>query len=1055
MDPFKVKMIKIAHIADIHFRGYKRHVEYKKSMQDFFEKCRAQNPDIILIAGDIVHSKTQNITPELIEMLSWWFTNLAAIAPTVVTLGNHDGLLTNLSRQDTISPVISALNNDRITLYKSSGIYPILNGQIDLCVFSPFDEESWKNNYKNKSDKISIATFHGVVNGCKTDESWELTSQTNTSFFSEYDYVMLGDIHKRQDLDELGKISYPGSMIQQNFGEDISKGFLIWEIEGKNNFSKKFIEIKNDSPFVNLNWKYTLENSLLEAGLKEADLKNCKIRIKTPELLNQLEVQQIQKKLSAVGVKETYFKFESLKEERKRMDNDSLISISKDPISLANYVAEQGYYDSNNENLKNKIIEIIKTTEEKLSLNDTKVGDIWSIKEMHWDNTFGYGEKNYINFDALNGLVGIFGQNRIGKSSIPATILYSLFNTNDRGLTKNIDIVNVRKDYCKSKVSFSKNNNKFESERMTTKKSNKKGEDLSTTYLNLNCYNELGEIIHDLNGEQRRDTDKELQNLIGTADDFILTAFATQGDRSNFIESGPTQRKEILAKFLQLDFFNDLYNQFKEKSLISKNIMQNSQSKLEKIDPKKLIKEIKEITEKRKEINLIIEENQNNLIAVSLKETDILFKTEKIKFKRIFEENLKKIKKIEKEIQELQNKMNLIVNNKDSILNKINENREQLVKINSVELEKQLDYSKDLKNLIKNLDTQLESKKAALETLKKSVNILKTVPCEDNFPNCKFIKDSYENREKIEPLNLEIKNLQNTIKSTQKTLTGLDEENIKNQIKIWQRLSETNNKLKEESQRNDLDSVSLKSKIDLLKYNLENEIKNNEEINKKWSFDNDESSLDDFSNPIDNIKKAIEKLKKEENKLSESIGSINLQIGQAKELANQLKSYKLEFDAYEVLLKSFSKTGIPAQLVNSSLPIINRKLKEILLDDAGFSLTLESEDNSKKMQIYIDYGDSKRKIECASGMEKMISSLALRTALHSITQIPKPDFMIIDEGFGALDDSNVEVCVKMMRTLLSYYRFILIISHIDTIKEAVDHMIEVQRDSMDSKVYYA
>ena len=58
-------MIKIAHIADIHFRGYKRHAEYKKIMEDFFIKCLAEKPDVILIVGDIVHSKTQNITPEL------------------------------------------------------------------------------------------------------------------------------------------------------------------------------------------------------------------------------------------------------------------------------------------------------------------------------------------------------------------------------------------------------------------------------------------------------------------------------------------------------------------------------------------------------------------------------------------------------------------------------------------------------------------------------------------------------------------------------------------------------------------------------------------------------------------------------------------------------------------------------------------------------------------------------------------------------------------------------------------------------------------------------
>ena len=73
------------------------------------------------LAGDIVHSKTQGISPELIDCLSWWFTNLSKICDVHVVLGNHDGILHNKSRQDAISPIINALNIPNIKLYKSSG----------------------------------------------------------------------------------------------------------------------------------------------------------------------------------------------------------------------------------------------------------------------------------------------------------------------------------------------------------------------------------------------------------------------------------------------------------------------------------------------------------------------------------------------------------------------------------------------------------------------------------------------------------------------------------------------------------------------------------------------------------------------------------------------------------------------------------------------------------------------------------------------------------------------------------------------------------------------
>ena len=108
--------MRIIHIADVHWRGLSRHEEYILAFKDFFKKAKALKPDIIYVGGDIVHSKTQGISPELIQCLSWWFNEMAKIAPTHVILGNHDGLILNKDRQDTISPILKALNNPRIHL---------------------------------------------------------------------------------------------------------------------------------------------------------------------------------------------------------------------------------------------------------------------------------------------------------------------------------------------------------------------------------------------------------------------------------------------------------------------------------------------------------------------------------------------------------------------------------------------------------------------------------------------------------------------------------------------------------------------------------------------------------------------------------------------------------------------------------------------------------------------------------------------------------------------------------------------------------------------------
>ena len=109
--------MKILHIADIHWRGLSRHQEYVLAFKDMFRQAKELKPDIIYVGGDIVHSKTQGISPELIENLCWWFNGMAEIAPTHVILGNHDGLILNKDRQDAITPIIEAIDNPNIFLY--------------------------------------------------------------------------------------------------------------------------------------------------------------------------------------------------------------------------------------------------------------------------------------------------------------------------------------------------------------------------------------------------------------------------------------------------------------------------------------------------------------------------------------------------------------------------------------------------------------------------------------------------------------------------------------------------------------------------------------------------------------------------------------------------------------------------------------------------------------------------------------------------------------------------------------------------------------------------
>ena len=123
-----------------------------------------------------------------------------------------------------------------------SGIYEV--GDIGFSVMSVFDDTQKYVKAKEFDSKTKIALYHGSVFGSQTDFGFILpNSDVEKDIFDGYDMVLLGDIHKRQYLNDEKTIAYPGSLIQQNFGEDFDKGFLVWDID------------KRESEFINVSKK--------------------------------------------------------------------------------------------------------------------------------------------------------------------------------------------------------------------------------------------------------------------------------------------------------------------------------------------------------------------------------------------------------------------------------------------------------------------------------------------------------------------------------------------------------------------------------------------------------------------------------------------------------------------------------------------------------------------------------------------------------------------------------------------------------------------------------
>jgi DNA repair exonuclease SbcCD ATPase subunit len=74
-----------------------------------------------------------------------------------------------------------------------------------------------------------------------------------------------------------------------------------------------------------------------------------------------------------------------------------------------------------------------------------------------------------------------------------------------------------------------------------------------------------------------------------------------------------------------------------------------------------------------------------------------------------------------------------------------------------------------------------------------------------------------------------------------------------------------------------------------------------------------------------------------------------------------------------------------------------------------------------------------------------MSSIAIRIALIKITNLPKPDFIAIDEGMGVLDSTNLNSMHNLFTSIKDTFRFSLVISHIDVVRDMVDNILTIDR----------
>jgi exonuclease SbcC len=165
-----------------------------------------------------------------------------------------------------------------------------------------------------------------------------------------------------------------------------------------------------------------------------------------------------------------------------------------------------------------------------------------------------------------------------------------------------------------------------------------------------------------------------------------------------------------------------------------------------------------------------------------------------------------------------------------------------------------------------------------------------------------------------------------------------------------------------------------------------------------------------------------------------------------------LKELESQNDCYKYYTQAISRDGIPYDLITQTLPAVEKEVNDILHQIVEFTVALKTD--GKNISTWIVYSDKTWPLEMSSGMEKFISSLAIRVALINISNLPRPNFIIFDEGWGTLDADHISEVKLLFDYLKTNFDFILIISHIDSIKDLVDKLLEISKDKGFSQIKY-
>lgn len=1096
--------MKILTLADIHVKTNSDINFWKYLIDKQYEEAVAKSPDLIVVLGDIFHNKT-TLSPQQVSIVSYFLKKLSDISDVIIIKGNHDISLQNMKKMDSITPIVNLLNKQslkhKLIYLNKSQVYEY-NDTHNFIVYDFSDADNYITNLSTING-IKIGLFHGIPYKSKIN-GIELSENIDNKLFEGLDYLFCGDQHIVQYFNADKTFFMNGSFYQQSFGEtEDGHGYHIVDTDSK---EVTFYELHNDYyGYVTLtdsDFKITDDKVKL---LKKVNYTHD-FKLRT-DLRNEYTTEQltnIRKEIKSKLGKDIIITVYT--DPIKHIQEFSTLNLS-DP-KVQNELIRK-YCEENKIGNVEKLIEINNKINAEIKENQNTYFIRWTPLELKFKNMFSYGEdENVIDFRRLNGVTSIMGNNFVGKSSLLNVMLFALYDK-CTSVEKKEQVINDRKDNTFVQFTLQVEDEVYRISKELIRKKSKVSSSVSFEKLNKKT-NEF-EVTENTVGDTKADTKKIINNILGDYNDVLKSTFSTQDESSSLFKLGESERRDFVYNFIGVSIFEGLYtassryeNEHNGKIKQYNKVNFDEDIETNEINKKTYTENI--ITYKNDIINIennikstdekiIAENNKLTILKEKTKDSSDLAKY-KAEIVSLQSDNLT----LETMITSQKNNLN-IKQNRLNDLNKIDikaeikkiedekandtriilENNTHIDNFKKIkaELEVKEEKNKEIKSKLDILNSKLKEIEINNKNFERQTGILSNqswMRTNDLCRTCQLAKDAFsadesltKNKELVEKTNLvynKLKEQYNENISVEIKNNNVEIEKLNNDINTLKRLILDKdskilniNKITSDIENLSTEITHLQSAIVLNKEKIDN---NTTKINEKELKLTELGKIDKYikeqleveqtivmlNTDKENYKRKITSHNNEINILSTAIGSCDSTIVNLKANKKEYDEALTEYMAYKTYREIVHRNGLPFTTLKNYIPKLNSKIEEYISDLVPFKLYFKIEDD--KLRICVSKHEGiERDIKSTSGMEKTISAWAIRLALSEYSILPKSDMIVIDEGFGAFDNTQISIIQSLFTKIKSKFSKVFVISHVPIINDFVDNIINIDKDDDD------